>query len=236
MTHPTIELLKDEISEIDFVGPTLQSLKRLLDNIPESPAEHAKFDRMVHGILSACLVNIDEMRFVVESARLWIVNNTTFVRGREGPACRKKIKSNILAAVLILTVLPPSVKISQAAIEHSCFLISQSLVDSDEVGGMERPSRIVLIREPQMSITAAHCAKTLVLTSVHGSPALRQCVRLLLPGMIECIAKISATQQGNSSELQSQIVGEIFKAFAALFTATAEEQSTYVWCFSELLY
>ncbi|KAI0688492.1 clathrin-coated vesicle protein [Cytidiella melzeri] len=183
------ELLEDEISEVDLVGPTLQSLKKLLDSAPSSSSEKVKFEKIVHGILSACLVNIDAMR------------------GREGPACRKKIKSNVLAAVLILTVLPPNVKISQPVIEHCCFSISQRLIDSDE-----------------MSITAAHCAKTLIIASIHGSPSLRQCAKLLLPGMIECIVKISATGPGETSEMQSQIVGEIFKAFTTLFTSTGEEQ------------
>ena len=58
------ELLKDEVSEVDLVGPTLQSLKKLLENVPKSPDEKAKFERVVHGIISACLVNIDAMRFV----------------------------------------------------------------------------------------------------------------------------------------------------------------------------
>ncbi len=76
-----------------------------------------------------------------------------------------------------------------------------------------------------MSITAAHCAKTLIIASLHGSSALRQCAKLLLPGMIECLAKIAATESSKTSDLQIQIVGEIFKAFAALFTSTSEEQS-----------
>jgi HEAT repeat-containing protein 5 len=59
------ELLKDEVSEVDLVGPTLQSLKKLLENVPEAAADRAKFERIVHGILSACLVNIDAMRLVL---------------------------------------------------------------------------------------------------------------------------------------------------------------------------
>lgn len=63
----------------------------------------------------------------------WTLLTPNKIRGRDGPACRRKIKSNILAAVLILTVLPAKVKISQAVIEHCCFLITQSLNRSDEV-------------------------------------------------------------------------------------------------------
>lgn len=54
-------------------------------------------------------------------------------RGRDGPSCRKKIKNNMLAAVLILTVVPPSIRLSRAVIEHCCFLISQKLSETDEV-------------------------------------------------------------------------------------------------------
>jgi HEAT repeat-containing protein 5 len=39
----------------------------------------------------------------------------------------------MLAAVLILTILPPIVRLSQAAVEHCCFLISQQLSESNEV-------------------------------------------------------------------------------------------------------
>lgn len=54
-------------------------------------------------------------------------------RGRQGLISAKKVKNNLLAAVLILTVIPPSVKVSQAVIGHCCFLISQKLLETDEV-------------------------------------------------------------------------------------------------------
>ena len=53
--------------------------------------------------------------------------------GREGPMCNKKIKCNLLAAVLILTVLPTTVAIGKPIIEHCCFIISQKLVEGSEV-------------------------------------------------------------------------------------------------------
>lgn len=58
-----LELLKDESSEIDLVGPTLPALKALL-SIPVYNALDAKdkFGRLVHGLLSACLLHVDEMR------------------------------------------------------------------------------------------------------------------------------------------------------------------------------
>lgn len=57
------ELLKDESTEVDLVGPTLPALKALLD-IPvyTTPDAKNKFGRLVHGLLSACLLHVDEMR------------------------------------------------------------------------------------------------------------------------------------------------------------------------------
>ncbi len=78
-----------------------------------------------------------------------------------------------------------------------------------------------------MSITAAHCAKTLIIASTLGNPSLRNCVKLLLPGMIECIAKIVAGDENETPDLRTQIVGEIWKAFSALFSSTPEDLREY---------
>ena len=57
------ELLKDETSDIDLVGPTLQSLKILLEKPGDLVSTDDKYEEVIHGILSACLVNVDEMRY-----------------------------------------------------------------------------------------------------------------------------------------------------------------------------
>ena len=76
----------------------------------------------------------------------------------------------------------------------------------------------------QTSLTAAHCAKTLILSSSSGSPILRQCARLLIPGLIEFIAKMAPLlHDGSKSDAQGAAIGEVWKAFTALLTATAEE-------------
>jgi hypothetical protein len=59
-----IDLLKDEVTDIDLVGPTLQSLKKLLEKVPEDDHERLKYEKVVHGLLSACLLNVDAMRSV----------------------------------------------------------------------------------------------------------------------------------------------------------------------------
>ncbi|PPQ91330.1 hypothetical protein CVT25_003770 [Psilocybe cyanescens] len=184
------DLLKDESSEIDLVGPTLPALKGLLDlPVGNDPEDKERYSKLVHALLSACLLNIDNMR------------------GRHGAISTKKVKNNMLAAVLILTVVPSWTKVGRAVIEHGCYLISQKLLDADE-----------------MSLTAAHCAKTLLLASSSGNGMLLQCARLLIPGLIEFIAKMAPlVHDGSLSEAQSAAINEVWKAFTTLFTSTAEE-------------
>ena len=74
-----------------------------------------------------------------------------------------------------------------------------------------------------MSVIAAHCAKTLTMASTSGNPVLQRTARLLLPGMIECVAKIAVISDDASYERRSQIIGEIWKAFAALYASASEE-------------
>ncbi|KAH9922323.1 clathrin-coated vesicle protein [Epithele typhae] len=183
------DLLKDETSELDLVGPTLQALKALLDRPANYSDPENKYGKVVHGLLSSCLMHVDEMS------------------GREGPMCDKKIKNNLLAAVLILTVIPSNVPIGRPVIEHCCFLVSQKLVDGGEV-----------------SLTAAHCAKTLIMTSTSGNPILRQCTRLLIPGLVECLARAAgSSDEASPPERVMATVGEINKAFSALFLSLGED-------------
>ncbi|KAK0203615.1 clathrin-coated vesicle protein [Desarmillaria ectypa] len=184
------EMLKDESSEIDFVGPTLPCLKALLD-LPISTARDSRdrYCRLGHGLISACLLNIDG------------------VRGRQGFISTKKVKNNLLATVLILTVMPPTVKVGRAVLEHACFLISQKLLDADEA-----------------SLTAAHCAKTLMIASTSGNPVLCQCAKLLVPSLIEYIAKMAPfASDGSITESHAAAIGEVWKAFSSFFASVAEE-------------
>lgn len=57
------ELLKDETTEVDLVGPTLPALKALLDVTSGGvPVADVSFSRLVHGLISCCLQNIEETR------------------------------------------------------------------------------------------------------------------------------------------------------------------------------
>ncbi|KAG6887575.1 hypothetical protein C0992_011744, partial [Termitomyces sp. T32_za158] len=189
-TKLLLDLLKDESSEIDLVGSTLPALKMILVDLPlvSGPGSQESYERLVHGLLSSCLLNIDAMS------------------GRNGLISDKKVKNNMLATVLVLTVIPSSIKVSRAVIEHCCFLISQKLLGSGE-----------------LSLTAAHCAKTLVVASSAGSPMLHHCVRLLIPGLVEYVAKMAPlVQDGTVTEGQITAIGEVWKAFSAFFSSTPE--------------
>jgi hypothetical protein len=59
-----LDLLKDEYLELDLVGPTLQSLRGLLLPDAKDVAREAIYPRVVHGLLSACVQNINNMRFI----------------------------------------------------------------------------------------------------------------------------------------------------------------------------
>lgn len=115
---------------MDLAGPTLPALKSLLD-VPREFKDPSKgHAKLVHGILSACLVNIDHMRQVVRVLRAY--PSHSHHSGRQGPASMRKVQNNLLASVLVLTVVPATVKVSQVAIDHCCFLISKKLT-VDEV-------------------------------------------------------------------------------------------------------
>jgi len=53
---------------------------------------------------------------------------------------------------------------------------------------------------------------------------LRQCIRMLLPGMVEYVAKV-AGMEADEAAVQSHLpaVGEIIKAFGTLFANIAED-------------
>jgi hypothetical protein len=186
------ELLKDESPSPDFVGQTLPVLRSLLEIHDTSHDALERLGRMVHGLLSTCLLNIDVMR------------------GRQGNIAEKKIKNNMLAAVLILTAIPVSIKVGKLVIEHTCFSITRSLLDAGE-----------------MSLAAAHCAKTLIVASTSGNRTLRQCSRLLMPSLIEYIAKVPSP---DDPELEVQIAGlsEVWKAFSVFFSSVSDLDRTRV--------
>jgi hypothetical protein len=50
----------------------------------------------------------------------------------------------MLAAVLVMTVVPSWVRVGRAVIEHACYLISQKLLENDEASNFRLDCRIML--------------------------------------------------------------------------------------------
>ena len=75
-----------------------------------------------------------------------------------------------------------------------------------------------------MAIVAVHCAKTITVAA-SSNDLLRTCARLLLPGLIQFVARISRLlDNGSLSEANSASIEEIGKAFTALIALTTTEQ------------
>ncbi|GAA5946242.1 hypothetical protein JCM3765_000165 [Sporobolomyces pararoseus] len=110
-------LLKDEKLEVDLVGPSLPILKALCDRSLRTASEGSSaaitIGKVLNGMMSACLMNIDEMR------------------GRKSTSAVRKTKNNLLAAVLLLTALPNHVKIGREVVEHACYLITETALEGE---------------------------------------------------------------------------------------------------------
>ena len=102
--------MKNEFSVVDLVGPTLLALELILDNPPAvaDPVD-ASYTKLVHGLLSSCLQNVDECS------------------GRSGAVVALKTKDNLLAAVLVLTVTPATMRISKVVLSNVLTLFPRSL-------------------------------------------------------------------------------------------------------------
>lgn len=101
------ELLRNESSDVDLVGPTLASLKEIC--MASMSVYGDGLSRCVHGFLSANLNTLDEMR------------------SRAGIVAINKTKNALLATVVVVTSLPNDVAVSQAVLEQYCYLLDQKL-------------------------------------------------------------------------------------------------------------
>jgi hypothetical protein len=141
------------------------------------------------------------------------------------------VKNNLLAAVLILTVVPPSLALSQAVVEHCCFLISQKLLEPPEV---RQHFCLYVYSSPdaavsQISLTAAHCAKTIVTAASSGNALLQQCVKLLIPGMITYVASVAAlAEEPDVQKVHAPATEEILKALSTFLPTVPEVSRKYL--------
>lgn len=76
-----------------------------------------------------------------------------------------------------------------------------------------------------MAIVAVHCAKTIMAAAASGDDLLRTCVRLLLPGLIHFVARMSPRlDDGSLSEQNNASIEEVWRAFSAVVVPTTAEQ------------
>jgi hypothetical protein len=76
-----------------------------------------------------------------------------------------------------------------------------------------------------MVLTAAHCAKTLILAASSGNPTLLQCTKVLMPALIEYLISIAGLlDDGTVSDYRVSALGEIWKAFLGFFGSVNDSQ------------
>ncbi|ODN88477.1 clathrin-coated vesicle protein [Cryptococcus wingfieldii CBS 7118] len=117
--HLFMGLLEDE-AVLDLVGGCLGSLKVLVEGLVGAQVPGVgNGEKVVHGVVSACLSNVDDMR------------------SRVNPVANLKIKNNLLAITLILTALPSLIKVSKNLVEATASAVGKNLgaaVERPELG------------------------------------------------------------------------------------------------------
>jgi HEAT repeat-containing protein 5 len=78
-------------------------------------------------------------------------------------------------------------------------------------------------------LTAAHCAKTLILAATSGTHLLHHCIRKLTPAMVEYIVKVAPSIHDRSvSEMQAAATDEVWKAFLSIFVSMGDPQREFI--------
>jgi HEAT repeat-containing protein 5 len=63
-----------------------------------------------------------------------------------------------------------------------------------------------------------------MMAGAQGSPMLKECARLLIPGLIEYVAKMAPlVHEDRISEAQATSIGEVWKGFGAFFASVTED-------------
>ncbi|SPO23732.1 related to LAA1 - AP-1 accessory protein involved in TGN-endosome transport [Ustilago trichophora] len=218
------EMLKDETSEQDLVGPSLGSLKDLCERSAKSVKPNSDvLQRAIHGFLSQALQHVDDLRT------------------RAGRIALNKTKNSLLAVVVVLTSIPINIKVSQPVAEHACYLIVQKLLHFEEEVEQWKQTAGTQGAEPQqlgegveeIGLTAVNCARTVVLASSRGNASLLYCVGQLLPGLIEFVCRAGPLVASSSSNAKlpagtpvAQLRGaleDVIKTFSGLVSTLPSE-------------
>lgn len=200
------ELLKDEMGA-DLVGPTLSSLKNLCERTRSSSAtEHAPVPRAVHGFLSLALNAVDGMR------------------GRAGKNVVSMTKNSLLAATVVLTSIPPTIKVSRAVLDHMAYLLNQKIAsvysgDSDKADEQAAAAADV-------ALTAANCARSILVASERGTPVLQYSAGQVLPGLVEYTVGFD-TSVRSAKDARVAVLTEVFKALEGFAGALPESHCEF---------
>lgn len=130
---------------------------------------------------------------------------------------------------LSLTVVPSDSRLSKPLVEYCCTLISQKLEEDDVRFSLRKHA--CLDPDPrQSSLTAAYCCKTIVLASTapQSNPALKHCLRFLIPGIIRFMSSAAADGGDDQtfSENKRQGLEEVTKAFSTFFGIVPTEHKS----------
>ncbi|UZJ56964.1 hypothetical protein CBS101457_006284 [Exobasidium rhododendri] len=196
------ELLRDESSEVDLVGPTLGSLRELC--IRSAQVSGEALQRSLHGFLSASLQTIDEMR------------------ARSGRVVTNKIKNNMLAIVVMITSLPRDFRVSKSVLEQFSFQVVQRLnVPVMEGDGVDAEGEVASV---EIAMTSINCLKTIFLAASRlANPNLLFCVGQMLPLVVALLVK--ANRKGSKRNRRStRVLEELLKTVGSVCSVAQDDR------------
>ncbi|OCF33994.1 clathrin-coated vesicle protein [Kwoniella heveanensis BCC8398] len=210
--HLFTDLLVAE-SPIDTVSGTLGCLKILVEGLLNGQVPGVNTaERVIHGVVAACLTNIDDMR------------------ARVNPVANVKIKNNLLALTLVLTALPSGTKVSRTLLESVGYTIGQYFGAASE-----RPELGLTAIHCASTLLSASLRP---LPSPLGpnspaapSPVLQHVALHLLPPMITYISEVVVAHASSSNPSSPSItsggegVREIIKSLVGWVTALPDDQA-----------
>ncbi|BGP57657.1 hypothetical protein JCM8202v2_005301 [Rhodotorula sphaerocarpa] len=186
-------LLKDEQADLDLAGPTLPVLKILTVRAFSRPThEQDALPRVLNGMLSACLLNFDA------------------IRNRTSPAALIKMRSNLLALVLLLSSIPPTVSVGREVVDHACYLLAETAQSGTG----------------EAQLAARNCVFSLLVAASRAhTGTLAFCAGRLLPAVLEIIVTASQSKPV-STDVQHKLVDDALKASIAVLLSVPAERKT----------
>ncbi|CAH7665924.1 clathrin-coated vesicle protein [Phakopsora pachyrhizi] len=188
------ELVREETTGMELVGPSLPALKNLVEraffsnssnpSLISQKGDSEVIIDVLHGFLAQTLTNAEEALKHLKDNR---------------SSALVKVRKNILVGTLIFTSFPVTAKFSKQALEQYCVFLSN----------------LIFNEETELSGTAIQCAKSLILSKCRSPKILQVVLSQLLPDVIEFIAK-AADLKGVEEVADSAKVGILTEALKIL--------------------